>query len=95
MTIYGTATSRRATDLQDLRAALHGLLFPARQDDILAALVARRSPSRVLWRAGQLSPERLYLSIDQVCAELESRRRPTGSGQRTSPPVQTAPAPPR
>jgi hypothetical protein len=37
--------------------------------------VARRSPSRVLWRAGQLSPERLYLSSDQVCAELESRPR--------------------
>ncbi len=92
MTICGTATSRRATDLEDLRAALHGLLFPARQDDILATLVAGRSPSRVLWRAGQLSPERLYLSIDQVCAELESRRGPTGSRQRTSPPAQTAPA---
>ena len=75
MTIHGTATSRRAADLEDLRAALHGLLFPARQDDILATLVAGRSPSRVLWRAGQLSPERLYLSIDQVCAELESRPR--------------------
>ena len=75
MTIYGTATSRRSTDLQDLRAALHGLLFPARQDDILAALVVGRSPSRVLWRAGCLSPDRLYLSVDEVCAELQSRPR--------------------
>ena len=76
MTIDGTATSRREHDLEDLRAALHALLFPARQDDILAALVAGRSPSRVLWRAGHLSPERLYLSIDEVCADLESRPRP-------------------
>lgn len=75
MTIYGTVTSRREHDLEDLRAALHGVLFPARQDDILAALVAGRSPSRVLWRAGHLSPERLYLSIDEVCAALESRPR--------------------
>ena len=75
MTIYGTAASRREHDLEDLRAALNGLLFPARQDDILAALVAGRSPSRVLWRAGHLSPERPYLSIDEVCAELESRPR--------------------
>ena len=73
MTINETATSRREHDLEALRAALHGLPFPARQDDILAALVAGRSPSRVLWRAGCLSRERLYLSIDQVCAELASR----------------------
>ena len=75
MTIHGTVTSRRERDLEDLRAALHGVLFPARQDDILAALVTCRSPSRVLWRAGHLSPERLYLSIDEVCAELASRPR--------------------
>ena len=75
MTIHGTATSRRHHDLEDLRTALHGLSFPARQDDILAALVVRRSPSRLLWRAGCLSRERLYLSIDEVCAELESRPR--------------------
>ena len=73
MIINGTATSRRAHDLEDLRAALHGLPFPARQDDIIAALVARRAPSRLLWRAGCLSRERLYLSPDQVCAELASR----------------------
>ena len=73
MTIDGTAISRREHDLEDLRTALHGLPFPARQDDIIAALVARRSPARLLWRAGSLSRERLYLSVNQVCAELESR----------------------
>lgn len=75
MTTLGTATSRREHDLEDLRAALHGMPFPARQDDILAALVVRRSPSRLLWRAGCLSPDRLYHTVDQVCAELESRPR--------------------
>ena len=75
MTINATATSRRERDLDDLRAALHGLVFPARQDDILAALVVGRSPARVLWRAGCLSRERLYLSVDEVCADLESRPR--------------------
>ena len=73
MTIEQAATSRREHDLEDLRAALHGLLFPARQDDILSALVVGRSPSRVLWRAGCLSRERLYLSVDEVCADLGSR----------------------
>jgi hypothetical protein len=73
--INGTATSRLEQDLKDLGAALHGLSFPARQDDILAALVVGRAPSRVLWRAGCLSRGRLYLSIEDVCAELASRPR--------------------
>ena len=73
MTIEQAATSRREHDLEDLRAALHGLPFPARQDDILSALVVGRSPSRVLWRAGRLSRDRLYLSVDEVCADLVSR----------------------
>jgi hypothetical protein len=75
VTIHGTATSRREHDLEDLRAALRGLPFPARQDDILAALVVGRSPSRVLWRAGCLSRDRLYVSLDDVCGELDSRPR--------------------
>ena len=73
MTIEGTATSRRDHDLEDLRSVLRRVMFPARQDDILAALVVGRSPARVLWRAGCLSRERLYLSVDQVCAELATR----------------------
>jgi hypothetical protein len=56
MTIHGTATSRREHDLEDLRAALHGLLFPARQDDILAALVAGRSPSGCSGALGTFLP---------------------------------------
>ena len=44
MTIEGTATSRRDHDLEDLRSVLRRVIFPARQDDILAALVVGRSP---------------------------------------------------
>lgn len=73
--INGTSTSRLEQDLQDLRRALHALSFPARQDDILGALVVRRAPARVLWRAGCLSRERLYLSVDDVCADLTARPR--------------------
>jgi hypothetical protein len=76
MTILnGTPTSRLEQDLEDLRSALHALPLPARQDDILAALVVGRSPSRLIWRAGCLSRERLYLSVDAICAELASRPR--------------------
>ena len=74
MTINETATSRRERELEALRAALRGLPFPARQDDVLAALVAGRAPSRLLWRAGCLSRERLYpLGGRAGCAELASR----------------------
>jgi hypothetical protein len=73
MTIQGTATSRLDHDLEDLRAVLKRVDFPAWQDDILAALVVGRAPSRLLWRAGCLSPQRLYRSIDEVCTELAAR----------------------
>ena len=74
MTILNeTSTTRLERDLEDLRRALHAVPFPARQDDILATLVVGRSPSRLIWRAGCLSPERLYFSVDAVCAELASR----------------------
>lgn len=72
MTINGTATSRREHDLADLRDVLHGWPFPARQDDILAALVVGRAPSRLLWRARCLSPDRTYHSVDEMCTELQS-----------------------
>ena len=73
MTIQGTATTRLDHDLEDLRSVLRRVMFPARQDDIVASLVVGRSPSRLLWRAGCLSRERLYLSADEVCAELAAR----------------------
>ena len=74
MTIQQTATSRLDQDLQDLRGVLRRVSFPARQDDIVGSLVAGRSPAKLLWRVGCLSHERLYLSADEVCAELTARR---------------------
>ena len=35
----------------------------------------RQQAERLLWRAGCLSRERLYLSADEVCADLASRPR--------------------
>ena len=74
MTIQQTATSRLDQDLQDLRGVLRRVSFPARQDDIVGSLVAGRSPAKLLWRVRCLSHERLYLSADEVCAELAARR---------------------
>jgi hypothetical protein len=58
------------TDLRDLRAALARHPFPATQDDVLALLVARHEPSRLLWRAAALDRTRSYLSVDEVCDEI-------------------------
>ena len=75
MTIQQTSTSRLDHNLEDLRTVLlRRVTFPARQDDIVGSLVAGRSPARLVWCAGRLSPERLYRSVDQVCAELAARR---------------------
>ena len=61
-------------DVEDLRAALARLPFPALQDEVIAALVNRRAPSRLLWRAGSLSRTRLYRSLDEVLDEISSPR---------------------
>lgn len=45
--------------------------FPTTQDDILALLVARHEPSRMLWRAAALTRTREYRSADEVCDEIE------------------------
>ena len=58
------------TDLNALRAALARHPFPTGQDDILALLVARHEPSRLLWRAAALSRSRRFESADEVCEEI-------------------------
>ena len=76
MSIEQSTPSGLDTDLAELRRELARLPFPARQDDVLVALVRRRSSSRLLWRAGSLSPTRHYHSLDEVCAELARPPRP-------------------
>ena len=78
MTIDETTSSALDTDLADLRTALAGLPFPSRQDDVLATLVRRQVPSRLLWRAGCLSRTRTYHSLDHLCDEI-SRPTPPGA----------------
>ena len=41
-----------------------------RQDDILALIVARHEPSRLLWRAAVLDRARPTESADEVCDEI-------------------------
>ena len=70
------------TDLTELRAALARHPFPTGQDDILALLVARHEPSRLLWRAAALSGPG-YASADGAATS-----RPTRSARRSrSPPA--------
>jgi hypothetical protein len=82
VTIQQKTSSSLERDLDDLRAALGRLPFPALQDDVIAALVARRAPSRLLWRSGSLSRTRLYRSVDEICADIA---RPRGVGHPPPP----------
>ena len=80
MSVDHTTGGGLDTDLAELRQVLARLPFPAHQDDVLAALVRRHAPSRLLWRVGSLSRTRRYHSIDEVCTEVA---RP---GDHRSPP---------
>jgi len=57
-------------DLSDLRLALAAHPFPSDQDHLIAGCVARRTPSRLLWRLACLSRTRTYLTLDDVCDEV-------------------------
>jgi hypothetical protein len=79
----GTASSAGLdADLTELRAMLARLPFPTQQDDVLAALVRRQAPSRLLWRAGALSRTRRYHSLEELCDEIG---RPTEQGSPPPP----------
>ena len=77
-----TQTSERpgptgpSADLEDDLATLRDVLathpFPAQQDDLLAALIARHEPVRLAWRLSTLSRTRTYLSLDDLCADLRA-----------------------
>lgn len=77
--VIGTDLDR---DLAQLRGVLARHHFPTRQDDILALLVARHEPSRLLWRAAALDRSRDYRSADEVCDEIA---RSTGGGMPPPP----------
>ena len=70
MSIDNSTATGLDVDLAELRVRLARLPFPATQDDTLALLVARRAPSRLLWRVAALSRTCSYRSIDEVCAAI-------------------------
>ena len=49
-------------------------LFPARQDDLLAALVHERAPSRLLHHLATLDPRTVYTSLEDVMADCDAAR---------------------
>lgn len=57
----------------DWRAELADYLrpgaFPARQDDLLALLIRKHAPSRLLWRVAQSAPGRTYRSLETLCED--------------------------
>jgi hypothetical protein len=73
-----TPASSLESDLAELRAALARLPLPALADDVLAALVARHAPMRLLWRVGNLCRSHLYTSLDEICSDVV-RPRPAGT----------------
>lgn len=52
-------------------------LFPARQDDLLAALVHERAPSRLLHHLAGLDPRTVYTSLEDVLADCDGARVPS------------------
>ena len=51
--------------------------FPARQDELLAALMRRRAPSRLLWHLARLDPNRVYPSLDAVVRDCQQAEAPS------------------
>jgi hypothetical protein len=82
MSINDAISTELEHDLGELRAALAGHSFPTSQDAILALLVARHEPSRLLWRAAALNRSRSYVSADEVCDEITGA---VGSGMPPPP----------
>lgn len=54
----------------ELAAYLHPAVFPARQDDLLALLIRKRAPSRLLWLISRCSAARTYRSLHDVWRDL-------------------------
>jgi len=75
MSIDDTVGTSLLDDLSELRAVLAHHRFPTSQDAMLALLVARHEPARMLWRLAALSRTREYHSVDEVCDEIERSGR--------------------
>lgn len=81
MSMHRTVGSGLEADVTQIRAALGQVRFPAQLDDVLAALVRRRVPARLLWRVSGLPHTRRYHCIDDLCDDVA-----LGSGPGAPPP---------
>ncbi|PKW26989.1 DUF2795 domain-containing protein [Phycicoccus duodecadis] len=59
-----------AADLADLRHALQDHPFPASQDDLIAACLARHEPTRLACRLSRLPRERRYATLDELLDDV-------------------------
>ena len=50
--------------------------FPVHGDQLLAALIGQRCPSRLLWHLSSLPQSRRYTSVDEVIAAAHGAPRP-------------------
>jgi hypothetical protein len=81
MTVFLSAGTGLESDLTQLRESLGQVRFPAQPDDVLAALLRRRVPSRLLWHVGALPRTRRYHSLDDLCNDVA-----LGAGPGAPPP---------
>ena len=51
--------------------------FPARGEQVLAALIGQRCPSRLLWHLSSLPQSRRYTSMDEVLAAAQGTPKPS------------------
>jgi hypothetical protein len=60
--------SRTTVDWRaELASRLRPHLFPANQDELLAALIRRGAPSELLWRLTCLPRTRRFTSVEELC----------------------------
>ena len=77
MSTHRTFSTGLEGELTQIRESLGHVRFPAQLDDVRAALVRRRVPSRLLWRVSGLPSTRRYHSLDDLCTDVA---RGTGPG---------------
>ncbi len=77
-------TSRNPSDATNPESEWHlelaGYLgpdcFPAHGDQLLAALIGQRCPSRLLWHLSSLPQSRRYASVDEVITAARGAPKP-------------------
>jgi hypothetical protein len=68
----GVKLTDEETWVRECAALLAGEAFPASQDDLLAALLRRGAPGRVLQHVALLDQRRIYVDLRAVIEECRS-----------------------